>query len=114
MNNYMYGEDPAEAMDSAAARLALGERGVEMRSYPYGKQPWGTRSYTGWNNPSIHSAPPQAIDEYNATPTTGITPRTLEMLKEIRAVVRKFDVAVGQAAIERDHRLAAIYKDYNL
>jgi len=111
MITYMYGEDPAEAMDSAAARQALGQRSAEMRSYPYGRAPWGVR---GRAEPlaTVHSAPPQAIDEYSTAPTTGITPRTLEMLKEIRAVVRKFDVAVGQAAIERDQKLAAIERKY--
>jgi len=100
----MYGEDPAEAMGSAAARQALGERSAEMRSYPYGKQPWGVRGYTE----------PMATDEYSATPTTGITPRTLEMLKEIREVVEQHDSAVLSAYIERDEALAAIYEKYDL
>ncbi len=103
MTTYMYGEDPAEAMDSAAARLALGERSagdLPRTHWQYRSEPWGVRGGTR----AVHCA----------SPTTGITPRTLEMLREIREVVEQHDSAVLSAYIERDEALAAIYKDYNL
>lgn len=100
MTTYMYGEDPAEAMDSAAARQALGERSAEMRSYPYGRAPWGVRGYTE----------PMATDEYSAT--TGITPRMLERAREIREVVRRYDRAVLEATIARYAAISAIERKY--
>lgn len=116
MTTYMYGEDPAEAMESAAARERFrewvhGGRDLPRTHWQYRSQPWGVR---GRAEPlaTVHSAPPQAIDQYSATPTTGITPRTLEMLREIKDAVRTYDRAVLDAMLERDRELAAIQRKY--
>lgn len=126
MNNYMYGEDPAEAMDSAAARQALGERSAEdlpRTHWQYRSEPWGVRGdgpkheHSGRIPEGAHiNYKPSMRDEWQdkATynPTTGITPGTLEMLREIGGVVRVYDAAVSEAKGERDAALITIERKY--
>lgn len=128
MTTYMYGEDPAEAMESAAARERFrewvhGERDLPITHWQYRSQPWGVRAdgpkheHSGRIPEGVHvkyrpSPGDEWQDKSTYTPTTGITPRTLEMLREIREAVRVYDRAVLSATIERNGAISAIERKY--
>lgn len=128
MNNYMYGEDPAEAMESAAARERFrewvhGERDLPITHWQYRSQPWGVRAdgpkheHSGRIPEGVHvkyrpSPGDEWQDKSTYTPTTGITPRTLEMLREIKDAVRQYDISVNVAEALRDAALITIERKY--